>query len=322
MAKHYQVVEMHKILSSSRHPVSSEKLMASMECSKSTISRILTDMKDSYGAPISFDRRHNGYYYETNHGEIFELPGLWFNESELHALLVSQQLLIDVRPGLFKTHIEPILSKINKLLVNSHSQIGNIEDKVKILHQAHRTTNDTIFQKLSTALLEKIQIQIDFYNRATNTTDNRNISPQRLVYYRDNWYLDAWCHKKESFRTFSVVNIKNAQLTEQPIATFTTEELNNYYASAFGVFSGKADKIAVLHFTSYRARWVADENWHPEQESTWLENGDYELRIPYNKDQELLMDILKYGADVTVISPPELVERVRKEIEKTRENYV
>jgi len=321
VAKPYQMKAVHQRLIVSRYPVSSDVLAQELECSISTIGRVISDMKMTWDAPIEYDRKQNGYFYDNKNGEMFEMPGLWFNESELYALLVSQKLLLEVQSGLFESYIQPLLSKIEKILNNSHHHPERIAEKVKILHQAHRPTNQKIFQKLTTGLLEQKQINIDFYNRAANSTDNRNISPLRLVYYRDNWYLDAWCHKKEAFRTFSVINVKNTHILDIASVTFPTEELNNYYASAFGIFSGKADKIAILHFSSYRARWVADENWHPEQKSKWLQDGRYELQIPYSDHRELIMDILKYGADVTVVSPPELVERVKKEIEKNRNNY-
>ena len=33
--------------------------------------------------------------------------------------------------------------------------------------------------------------------RACSLGLQRVVSPQRLVHYRDNWYLDAWCHYKD-----------------------------------------------------------------------------------------------------------------------------
>ena len=68
--------------------------------------------------------------------------------------------------------------------------------------------------------------------------------------------------------------------------------------------------MAVLHFTPERARWVADEEWHPGQQRTYLPDGTYELRIPYRDPRELVMDILRHGSHVKVISPPTLVEEV------------
>ena len=59
----------------------------------------------------------------------------------------------------------------------------------------------------------------------------------------------------------------------------------------------------MLRFTPKRARWVADEHWHPQQQGRFLEDGRYELRIPYADPRELVMDILRHGADVEVVSP-------------------
>ena len=73
-----------------------------------------------------------------------------------------------------------------------------------------------------------------------------------------------------------------------------------------GIFSGEAVENAVLHFSATRARWVADETWHPAQSSRWLEDGSFELTVPYSDARELLMDVLKHGPDCEVVAPPDL----------------
>ncbi|MBK7115492.1 MAG: WYL domain-containing protein [Proteobacteria bacterium] len=70
-----------------------------------------------------------------------------------------------------------------------------------------------------------------------------------------------------------------------------------------------------------RARWVADERWHPRQEGRWLEDGRYELRIPYREARELVMDILRHGAGVRVSSPAELRSSVLEETRCTEALY-
>ena len=66
-----------------------------------------------------------------------------------------------------------------------------------------------------------------------------------------------------------------------------------------------------LRFSAERARWVADERWHPEQSGQYLTDGRYELRIPYRDERELVMDIMRHGADVEVLSPDSLRNRVK-----------
>jgi proteasome accessory factor C len=63
---------------------------------------------------------------------------------------------------------------------------------------------------------------------------------------------------------------------------------------------------AVLRFTAERARWVANEEWHPEQRGEFLPDGRYQLSLPYADPRELIMDILKYGPDVEVVAPDSL----------------
>ena len=92
-------------------------------------------------------------------------------------------------------------------------------------------------------------------------------------------------------------------------------------ASAYGIFSGKADKTAVLRFSAERARWVADERWHPQQVGQFLTDGSYELRIPYRDERELVMDILKYGPDIEVVGPENLRKQVAEKLRKALEPY-
>ncbi|MDT8429578.1 MAG: WYL domain-containing protein [Pseudomonadales bacterium] len=46
--------------------------------------------------------------------------------------------------------------------------------------------------------------RIKYSSRSKEELSERWVSPQRLVYYRDNWYLDAWCHLREGLRMFSI----------------------------------------------------------------------------------------------------------------------
>jgi predicted DNA-binding transcriptional regulator YafY len=98
-------------------------------------------------------------------------------------------------------------------------------------------------------------------------------------------------------------------------------ELEEHYASAYGIFGGKADKVAVLRFTREGARWVADEKWHPRQEAAWLPDGRYELRIPYREPRELVMDIMRHGQNVEVVAPAELREQVCEALRRAVAQY-
>ncbi|MGD8931738.1 MAG: HTH domain-containing protein, partial [Chromatiales bacterium] len=111
-----RIFELNRILSTARYPVSRRRLEEALGCSRATVKRLIEEMRLYLNAPIVFDRKLNGYRYAPSEGQMYELPGLWFNASELYALLSMQQLLEQVQPGLLDGHLEPLRRRIHDLL--------------------------------------------------------------------------------------------------------------------------------------------------------------------------------------------------------------
>jgi predicted DNA-binding transcriptional regulator YafY len=89
----------------------------------------------------------------------------------------------------------------------------------------------------------------------------------------------------------------------------------------YGIFSGRKLQHAKLRFTPERARWVSQETWHPKQKGSFDADGAWLLEFPYADHRELIMDILKFGADVEVLAPPDLRQRVAGEAAKMTQMY-
>jgi predicted DNA-binding transcriptional regulator YafY len=79
---------------------------------------------------------------------------------------------------------------------------------------------------------------------------------------------------------------------------------------------------AKLRFSPDRARWVAAETWHPQQIGSFDPSGRWVLELPYNDPRELLMDVLKHGASVEVLSPESLRRQVISELDAARLSYL
>jgi proteasome accessory factor C len=316
-----RIYKLHQAISSRRHPVSCQTLQDDLECSRATVNRIIQEMRLYFNAPIEYDRSHNGYHYALADRETFELPGLWFSETELYALLTTQQLLAHVQPGLLDTQLKPVKERIEQILAVRHLGSEEISTRVRILRMTGRNVALECFQTVAGALLQRNGLHISYHGRGNDETSQREISPQRLIHYRDNWYLDAWCHTRNALRSFAVERIIAAKALPQRCRDVPEKQLDAHYASSYGIFAGKPKHTAVLRFTPERARWVADEQWHPQQQSLVLEDGSYELRIPYADQRELIMDILKHGANVEVISPKSLRNAVAEHLQNALRRY-
>ena len=122
-------------------------------------------------------------------------------------------------------------------------------------------------------------------------------------------------------RSFAVDGIQKAAITNVKADDVSEKELHENFSESYGIFSGKASQRAKLKFTPERARWVSSETWHGQQVSSFDKEGSYILEFDYNQDPELVMEILKHGSGVEVLSPKNLRERVIAELKKTLKTY-
>ncbi len=149
----------------------------------------------------------------------------------------------------------------------------------------------------------------------------RHVSPQRLIYYRGNWYLAAYCHTRRSLRTLALERMSEIVPQEAACREIDEEKLRDHFTASFGIFAGRPEQEAVLVFSRESARWVAEEQWHPNQQGRWLDDGSFELRLPYADQRELVMEVLRYGSDVQVAAPVELQQAVRERLELALRQY-
>lgn len=310
------VYRLHRLMKRSRYPVPFERVMSELECSRATTKRVLAYLRDVLGAPLETSREPRGYRYND---AAYELPGFWFSAEELQSLLTLQQLLASFQPGLLDDALDPLRERLDQILKSQNLQIGEAS-RIRLLRAAAREPGKH-FAVLASAVLQRKRVCIDYEARGTGQITTREISPQRLVHYRDNWYLDAWCHKSNGLRTFAVDCVREAETLATPAQDIDPARLNDELGGSYGIFSGAATATAVLRFTAERARWIAVEQWHPQQQGVWLPDGSYELSLPYHRDEELILDVLRYGPDVEVLGPASLRKAVAERLVQAAARY-
>lgn len=321
MDKFDRIFHLHAILSSRRTAIPLEDLMARLECSKSTLHRTINALKDYLNAPVVYDTATGGYRYGKDaRGESYELPGLWFTPNELQALAVMQGLLKDIGGGFLQEHLGPIGKRLDELMKHQRLNLGEAASRLRFPALGARPSGEA-FQTVASATLQRRKLWIEYHARTSDELSERTISPQRVIHYRETWYLDAWDERRDALRIFSIDRIRRASVLNEVAFDVPEAELNEHFATAYGIFGGKADKVAVLRFTAERARWVADENWHPDQQGRYLADGSYELSIPYRDERELVMDIMRHGRNVEVVAPSELRDLLQRELEQALARY-
>jgi proteasome accessory factor C len=285
MDKFDRIFQLHAILASRRTPISLEDLLARLECSKPTLYRAIAVLKDRLRAPVEFDRETGGFRYATEKGvSAFELPGLWFTSAELQVLAVMQRLLKDAAGGLLGEHLGPLSKRLDELTRHRRLNLGEAASRLRFPAIASRPAG-AAFQTVASATLQRKKLWIEYHARSSDERSERTVSPQRITHYRESWYLDLWDEGKTALRSFAIDRILKAVPLKEKARAIPEADLDAHYAV-----------------------------WHPGQQGKRLEDGSYELRIPYNNPRELVMDVLREGPNVVVVEPPSLVEDVKSQL--------
>ena len=312
-----------KYMIQQRKCVPIEDFMSELEISKATFKRDLEYLRSRSKADIEYDRYLGGYKFkEGSDINKIELTGIWFSEKEATALVLMQHLLSSLdQGGLIGPHIEPLTAIIDGILGQSETTAKELRKRIKVIGMGSRKNSIENFSEIGAALLKRNRLQLDYYSKGKDENTKREISPQRLIYYRENWYLDAYCHLREGLRSFALDGILTAVLTNTKAQEVSEKECQEHFAQSYGIFSGKATQRAKLRFTPEHARWVSGEYWHGQQVGSFDKEGYYNLEFDFNQDPELVMDILKHGSGVEVVSPSSLKNKVKAELEKALQNY-
>jgi predicted DNA-binding transcriptional regulator YafY len=304
-----------------RGTVSFADLLTELEVSPATIKRDLEYLRSRLGAPITYDREHNGYRFAQNtHDGRHELPGLWFDERELYSLLMAHQLLSGLDDdGTLSRHLQPLLERIHQLLGSSDDR--TLMKRVKIINAARRPVPSRFFELVAESVLQRRRIHLRYLTRGRGEVSERDVSPQRLVHYRNTWYLDAFCHRAGGLRRFALDAIEDATALDTRARDIATKTVQAEMDAGYGIYAGGTRQWATLVFTAQAAAWISREEWHAEQQGRWLDDGRYELKLPYVDDTELLMDLLRQGDEVEVLAPPALREKMRRRLQSAAAIY-
>ena len=304
-----------EMLIRSRGSVPFVDLMDELGVSRATLKRDLDYLRERLDAPIVYDRFANGYSMRPDARDQrqvkHELPGVWFSEREIHALLTMHQLIQGLDDGgVLARHLQPLLDKLHGMLGASDIEGRELMKRVKIMSAARRPVAGRHFELIGSAITQRRCVQMRYYVRSRREETARSVSPQRLVHWRNTWYLDAWCHASDGLRRFALDAIRSATLLDQRAKDVSLKTIEAALDAGYGVFSGAKVQWASLRFTPEAAQWVQHEQWHPRQQATLHDDGSLTLRVPYSDATELAMDILRHGEQVRVTAPVALVKLV------------
>ena len=288
------------------------------EISSKTAQRSIDFMRDRLDAPLQYDSAQKGYCYSER---SFRLPSFQISQEELIAILLARNILSESAGGLINRAIQSFGRKL--FMTTGH--IGFTEERVKKAFSAvwngYAPSQSDTFRVVMQALLEELVLRCRYLSPGTGGITERMIEPHHMQHYMGSWVLIGRCRLREDWRKFYLSRMSDVRLTDEPFDPRPGIEWEHRIHSSFGIFQGGDPVAVVLVFNRFRAQWIREQVWHPDQEMEFLPDGRLRLTLPVTDLREIKMKALQFGADVEVIEPEELRREISDEIEKMTKIY-
>lgn len=286
-------------------PVSKRQIYADLDYMKS---------REGFLAPIQSYQYGTRKYIRYSHD--FSIMATPISEMELSQLQIAVSSLQKYK-GL------PFYEWANELLTKLQFRLGVRQDEENIIgfEQNKQMIGLRFLSDIINYTIKHIAIHVVYkpYNKEEITW---TIHPYYLKQYNSRWFLMGW---NEQYDDLSIVPLDRILLVEASDLKFRENrdiDFDLYFNNIIGV-SIEKDTIPVvikLHFSSSRLPYVLSKPLHHSQKLIDGQEGIIQIEVIPNK--ELISQLLWFGEDVEILSPPAIRDKISEKITEMCKKYL
>lgn len=280
------------------------------EVSTRQVMRDIEYLQDRLGAPIEYDRKRRGYIYTRTFDEFQNADERMLVFNAVFKGLAKSQGLMPLMSDMVQQHIDLGLSREYRTLL----------DKIIFSTPVVDLPDYDVFGTFCTSMEKGLRLTMEYRN-AKGESSTREIDPQRLVSYSGRWYVVAWDLLHDELRNFHLSRIVSVRLTDIPLQPHCSEdELEHYLTSGFGIFMGGDTVDVTIKIFGDAVYTTETQVWHKDQKLSPITIGpdgrpEMTITIPVANMAEILSKVLSFGASAVPLSPPEFVERWKRQVQ-------
>ena len=141
------------------------------------------------------------------------------------------------------------------------------------------------------------------------------IEPCQIVFKWSDWYVFGFCRQRQDFRLYKLRRLWNLQVTEKPFSPREIPEEKKH----FGSHMTDDYMVTAIYDPSLKYRLV--EEYGPDC-FTPQEDGRLYAEWGFTTPEQAVEWFLRFGRKVKVLEPPEMVERIKTELDAARNLYL
>jgi len=287
-----------------------------------TIQKDIQDMRHdpelNYHAPIVYDRASGTYAYED---ETYSINNIPIEEADLEGLEIAIGILEQFRSLPVIEQFEDAILKIAASLKQNREVLEH-KGLIRFSRATHYKGASHI-PAIVDAIKSLDVIRISYQSFDRNEPKEHWVEPYHVREYQSRFYLVGKSQKAKggTLLTFALDRILDLWPTDKKFDEKNFDDAS-YFQHAIGVTvpQGEPEKV-ILSFTPHQGKYIKTQAIHPSQqvESDTAEECRISINVVIN--HELMMLLLSYGANVKVVQPAQLAEKIAAEAKAMLERY-
>ena len=172
------------------------------------------------------------------------------------------------------------------------------------------TPEHEVMAELSRASDLQRVVEMEYYTYGRDDLTRRRVHPLSLEFGMGHWYLRAWDDRSREVRVFRIDRIKDLSITDEEFEPPPEEKTDESPPGPYG--AAGSGKIEVrLRFSPALARWAREQ---PIFSRAKMERGRLTCTLHTDNLSWLERELLQYGTEVEILSPPEVKEKLRARV--------
>lgn len=300
------------------------KIAKYFEVSSKSIQRDIDYMRDLLHAPIEYDRKKRGYFYEEEGWSYLAATTLELREAE--ALIATTKVLQQYQGTPYYNEVSRALDKVRQYLPEN-SAANQLLSVYSIEQPTHQAVDSRMFASVEDAIRRRLKITMTYrasYRAASSeAVTERTLHPYMFHYSqsRDTWYLIGYCELRKDIRTFALNRIRTLSVTEHPFTVPESFSIDEYLEKTFDLIHATEPIDVSIRFTPFQAQWIRERSWHPSQELLELDDGSLILKMKVGALDAVKRWLMGFGEEAEALEPQELREMLQDELGRARDMY-
>lgn len=157
--------------------------------------------------------------------------------------------------------------------------------------------------------------------RSDNITE-REVDPWGIVYWRENWYLVAWCHLRKAERSFRADRIVSCRAGERTFTPPDGPPASERFLSAMVPHDPNSPPVVIRVEGSEGGLDAMCRHWFLSYYLAERTENEAVFHLTCREDLEFLpVVMLSFGRSIRVTEPPDFVERIGAYARRLVEHY-